>query len=282
MGGKSRVEVPECRQVLSDLIKRTEILLTELDRKVAIDAEVLKLGYQINAEYAQYEGLVPGSVTTSSEERLQERIGPIKARIRELKDESQAVLDDIHALEREARRVVANCARGVPTLTPLLHQFGEIYGSRFAPDLELLNLRALLAEAQEKLGPVSPAQMPPPSESIPSTAEVAEDPIRRQLRGPNLELHRGRLRLWDQLAAELAGVWRATRKYTTLQALKMHHPDFEIWRLLSDREQQELLDGQFNPRSYAGNLVLQKYGLKSIETLRKSRKIVRRVDSSRH
>ena len=51
--------------------------------------------------------------------------------------------------------------------------------------------------------------------------------------------------------------------------------------MLSDVEQKELLDGDFRPKAYAASLVLRKFGLTSLETLRTDRKILRKLDRSR-
>lgn len=282
MDDKVEMGVQDCRQLVSGLLLRVEELLAGLDHKTAVDAEILRLGYQINAEYAPYEGMPPGSVSVAAEERLQERIGPIKVEINKLRAKSQAFLGSIHSLEREARRVVASCARLAPSLTPVLNRFWGVYGSRFAPDLELLKLRDLLAEARARLDAVPLAPALPPSEGATARKKTAAGISRKRVRGPHLEMHRERVELWDKLAEELTQIWQATRKYATVQGLKVRYPDFEIWNLLPDPDQKELLDGEFNPRAYAGSLVLRKQALTSLETLRKSRKLVRKADRPRH
>jgi hypothetical protein len=281
MDDKVEMGVQDCRQLVSGLLLRVEELLAGLDHKTAVDAEILRLGYQINAEYAPYEGMPPRTVSITAEEQLQERIGPIKVEINKLRAKSQAFLDSIHSLEREARKVVARCARVAPSLTPVLNRFWGVYGSRFAPDLELLKLRDLLAEAQARLDAVPLAPALPPSEGATAGKEIAAGISRKRVRGPHLAVHRERVELWDKLAEELAHIWRATRKYATVQGLKEKYPDFEIWKLLPDPEQRELLDGNFKPKAYAGSLVLQKHALTSLETLRKSRKLVRNADRQR-
>lgn len=270
--------VQGCRQLVSDLLLRVDGLFAELDHKAAVDAEILRLGYQINAEYAQCEGPPPGSRRSNSVAQLQERIGPIKVEINKLRTESQAILDSIRSVEQEARDVVARCARVAPNLTPLLDQFWEVYGSRVAPDIELLKLRDLLAEARARLEAEPPPQTLRSSGSVTAGKEVPPDTSRKRARGPNLELHRERVALWDALASELTCIWQETKRYATVQGLKVKYPHFKIWDLLSDAEQKELLEREFTPRAYAGSLVLRKYGLKSRETLRASRKCVRNAD----
>lgn len=281
MGDKVEMGVQDCRQLVSGLLLRVEELLAGLDQIAAVDAEILRLGYQINAEYAPYEGLPPGAVSLAVGEQLQERIGPIKVEINKLRAESQAFLGSIHSLEREARSVAARCARVAPSLTPVLKRIWGVYGNRFAPDLELLALRDLLVEARTRLENVPLARALPPSEGAAAGKEIAAGISRKRARDPHLQTHRERVELWDQLAKELAHIWQATRKYATVQGLKEKYPDFEIWKLLSESEQRELLDGQFKPKAFAGNLVLRKYGLTSLETLRKSRKLVRKADPPR-
>jgi hypothetical protein len=281
MDDKVEMGVQDCRQLVSGLLLRVEELLAGLDHKAEVDAEILRLGYQINAEYAPYEGMPPGTVSIAAEEQLQERIGPIKVEINKLRTESQAFLGSIHSMEREARKVVVRCAKVTPSLTPVLNRFWGVYGSRFNPDLELLQLRDLLAEVRTRLEAVPLARALPPSEGASAGKKITAGISHKRVRGPHLEMHRERVELWDKLAAELAHIWQATRKYATLQGLKGSYPDFLIWRLLPDPEQNELLDGKFNPKAYAGNLVLRKYGLTSLETLRKSRKLARKADRPR-
>ena len=278
MDGKGDVAVQDCRQLVSALLLRAEELLTDLDRKTTVDAEILSLGYQINAAYAQYESLPPGTVSADPEKQLQERIGPVQAKIDKLRLESQAILGGITSLEQEARNVVARCARGAPSLTPMLDRFWEVYGSRFFPDVELLKLRDLLTEVRARLEAEPPPQTFLPSGSITAGEEVPLNTSRKRARGPNLKLHRERVALWDALATELTYIWQATKRYATVQGLKVKYPHFMIWDLLPDAEQKELLDREFTPRAYAGSLVLRKYGLKSRETLRASRKHVRNAD----
>ena len=251
-----------------------ESRVTGLDDKAALDEEILRLGKEIDAEYAQYEGLLPGTMSAEANEQLQKRIRPIQARIEKLRIESQAILVSMRSMEHEARVVVARCARVAPKLTPLLDQFWEVYGSRYAPDVELLKLRKLLTQVRQRLEAALRTQMLSPSENTPQEEEVRAGISDKRGTRPKLELHRERIELWDRLSSELAHIWQDTRKYATVRGLKEKHPDFEIWKRLSDSEQQEVLNGEFSPKAYAGNLVLRIYSLRSIETLRKSRKLV--------
>lgn len=87
--------------------------------------------------------------------------------------------------------------------------------------------------------------------------------------------------MWDRLAVELATIRQVTRKYTSLQGLKQKYPGFLLWSILTEAEQRELLSEDFRPRAYAGNLVLRRYGLAGLETLRKDRAKLRKASRNR-
>jgi hypothetical protein len=94
-------------------------------------------------------------------------------------------------------------------------------------------------------------------------------------RGPNLEISRRRVELEDNLRSELATVALELRQPTDLSKLRKKFPNFQIWRQLSDPEQESLLNEPFKTTAYARLLVLRHFGLTSEETLKKDRKKLR-------
>jgi hypothetical protein len=276
---KDRATLQDLERQIEVLTQQIEGLFAGLDRRAAIEAKILELGYRINAEY---DLLGRGDQNPEAVEQLQRRIQPIQAEIDALRAESNSILSSIGSTEQAAREIMVKCARRVPHVTPLLDRFREIYASRTAPDVLLLKLRQLVTEGRTALQSSHERETSArPDDVIKTDAEAVQlslVPTAKRFRGPKIELHRERLALWERLAGELATLWQATRKFATLDALKRKYPDFQIWTLLTADEQRELLEGKFNPKAYAGNLVLRKYGLKSLETLRRSRGIVREAE----
>ncbi len=97
----------------------------------------------------------------------------------------------------------------------------------------------------------------------------------RRARGPALEKHKERMDLEDILIFELATIRERLGNATpTLEELHNRHPDFRLWRILSKNEQDELLAGEFKPKTYARNLTGRKFGV-SAEAIKKGRQIVK-------
>lgn len=276
---KDRATLQDLEHELEVLAQQIEGLFAGLDRRTAIAAKILELGYRINAEY---DHLRRGDQNPEAVEQLQRSIQPIQAEIEALRTESNSILASIGSAERAAREIMVKCARQVPHVTPLLDRFREIYASRTAPDVLLLKLRQLVTEGRAALQSSPEGETSArPDDVIKTDAEAVQlslGPTAKRFRGPKIELHRERLALWKRLAEELATIWQETRKFATLDGLKRKYPDFQIWTLLAADAQRELLERKFNPKAYAGNLVLRKYGLKSLETLRRSREIVRAAE----
>jgi hypothetical protein len=107
--------------------------------------------------------------------------------------------------------------------------------------------------------------------------DVDKDPMpgaNQRFRTPDLETSKARLALQKQLRQELAAIHGAVKRYTTVEKLKERYPAFQLWTILSESEQRELLDG-FTPKAYADLLVLRQDGLTSRETLKKDRRKLR-------
>ena len=90
-------------------------------------------------------------------------------------------------------------------------------------------------------------------------------------RGPNVEKIRERLDLEAKLTSEFGTIKERASKYAELRQLKRDFPDFALWVMLSEKEQEQLLKEPFKPRAYALTLVMRKYGLTNRDTIRKSR-----------
>jgi hypothetical protein len=98
-------------------------------------------------------------------------------------------------------------------------------------------------------------------------------------RTPDLESSRGRIKLLETLAHELAIIKQETRRHCTVDGLKQRFSDFILWTVIKDPQIQELVDGEaFMPKAYAENLTLAKYGLTSRETLKKDRAKLRKAE----
>ena len=95
-------------------------------------------------------------------------------------------------------------------------------------------------------------------------------------RGPDYAKSRARVELEDTLRSELGKIKSRTAHHTSLDQLRKDFPAFELWKLLSPKEQQELLADEFKPRAYARTLVANKFGLTSLETIKKDRQKLRR------
>ena len=84
----------------------------------------------------------------------------------------------------------------------------------------------------------------------------------------------------DSIVRELASVREDVLTFDTLERLKARHPDFRLWSILSEPEQEGLFTEEFRPRSYAKKLVLRRYGVTSEETLKKDRRKLREAGVS--
>jgi hypothetical protein len=97
----------------------------------------------------------------------------------------------------------------------------------------------------------------------------------RRERGPDYDKISERVALEDSLRSELATIKSRAEHYTDVDQLRGEFPDFQLWKILSATEQQELLTDEFKPRAYARTLVANKYGLTNPETIKKDRQKLR-------
>jgi len=93
-------------------------------------------------------------------------------------------------------------------------------------------------------------------------------------RGHDYEISQQRVALEDTLRSELGTIKSKAERYSTLEKLKNQFPDYQLWKILSMREQQELLDEEFKPTAFARSLVARTFGVVS-ETIKKDRQKLR-------
>jgi hypothetical protein len=172
----------------------------------------------------------------------------------------------ISAVAAQARQCLVN---GFPATEQVSDEFETLmirYGKmKVPPDIFILKVRGLIQRASEIISPGGVAR-PAPSQ---------KRTIGGKDRGPDLETSCERLALCDQLSRELATLYAEVKRFTSVERLKTKYPSFRLWEMLSQQEQQELLDEKFKPRAYAQSLTLRHYGLTSLSTLKKDRKKLR-------
>jgi hypothetical protein len=98
-------------------------------------------------------------------------------------------------------------------------------------------------------------------------------------RTPDLKKSRERLAFLESIATELATIKQDLGRYCTVKLLKNKYPRFVIFKLLSQQELQEIVDGvPFSPRAFAENLTLRKFGITSRAALKKDRCKIKRAE----
>ena len=188
------------------------------------------------------------------------------------------VLQDAYRLTQRRISVVAAQAGqclvdGFPATEQISDEFETLmirYGKmEVGPDLFILKVRGLIRKASEIISPGAVAGL----------AAGQKRTIRGNGRGPDLQTSGERIALCHELSRELATLYPEVKKRTTVEKLRMRHPRFKLWEMLSEPEQRELLDGEFNPRAYADNLTIRHYGLTSTSTLKRDRKKLREAQA---
>jgi hypothetical protein len=144
------------------------------------------------------------------------------------------------------------------------------------PDTLIANMRAVVEPVLSK--PLGELAAPEHAASQPrDVVETAVAKVPR--RTPDIEKSRERLAFFDSVATELATIKQDLKGYYTAKSLKQSHPKFVLWKLISKKELQEIVNGEtFFPRTFAENLTLRKFGITSRETLKKDRYKIRRVE----
>ncbi len=142
--------------------------------------------------------------------------------------------------------------------------------------------------AMESLGPLSTV----PSHGSESLAHIsgrskvegqnAVTALRVPRRKPDLETSRNRIAYVNSLATELVTLTQTLHRHTSVKSLKKAHPELSLWKVASNQEIQEILEGHaFKPKMYAEHLALRKFGITSRETLKKDRQKIKRADRAR-
>ena len=171
---------------------------------------------------------------------------------------------------------------GFPETEQISDQFEALliryHQMQVQPDIFVLKVRGLMHRASQLFltedvnSAVSPATK---AEAEPSPVPMELVEKDRPRRTPDIETSRQRIALYDRLGRELATIHHEVKKHTTVEKLKTKLPGFKLWGMLSPMQQHELLDGEFKPRAYAGNLTIESYGLTSLSTFKKDRKKLR-------
>jgi hypothetical protein len=120
-----------------------------------------------------------------------------------------------------------------------------------------------------------------PASTDNETRQVAVQPKLtkgRRERGPDYETSRQRVALEDILRYELGTIKSKTENFTTPDQIRKEFPDFKLWKILSPKEQQQLLNEEFKPKAYARTLVVRNFGLTNTETIKKDRQKLRRAN----
>ena len=130
------------------------------------------------------------------------------------------------------------------------------------------HLKRLAARLEEQIK--TSAKLPDP--------DAAKGAPNKRERGPDYQRIQKRVDFEDKLVSEL-GMIQSKISVTAsinLALLKREFPDFELWKLLSQQQQEELLTEDFKPRMYARTLAMAKFGLTSRETIKKDRQRLRK------
>jgi hypothetical protein len=189
------------------------------------------------------------------------------------RNEYQALQDAYRHTQRRISAVTARVRQclveGFPATEDVSDEF-ETLMIRYSkmevrPDIFISKVRRLIQQASETIS----------RSAVAGLAAGQKPTLRGNGRGPDLETSGERIALCDQLSRELATLYSEVKKHTTVEKLRIRHPRFKLWDMLSEPEQRELLDGEFKPRGYADNLTIRHYGLTSTSTLKKDRKKLR-------
>ena len=100
-----------------------------------------------------------------------------------------------------------------------------------------------------------------PRDESQTTKTHSETQAATRERGPDIKTSKDRVEFEDGLRSELATLSPLLKGYTTVRDLRERHPNFELWKLLSNQEQQELLTEPFKPRAYARTLTARQFAV---------------------
>ncbi len=277
--------------LLGQFEQSIQTLQTELSPLLTSVKKCAGLVDQINAltERRDHEQMLVDQLRQSQDRK---GVVPAKKRINRLNQEIQKLHKPFGATETEIYQFLDTLKillATVPMEPPLLRETGatieklEIWEQARNRDLRMrasstdlmavskrLNEMLVCVQLQRSANQKEP-QRPSDTNAIPFNLKG------RRKREPDLATSRERIDLLDQLAMELTVIYQQTKKHTTLNKLKNEFSEYKVWELLTNEEQKKLLDNEFRPKQLARQLVLRKYGLTSVDTLRKDRQKLRRA-----
>jgi len=90
--------------------------------------------------------------------------------------------------------------------------------------------------------------------------------------------HSERAEFEDGLRSELWTIqkWLEEGSVSTVEDLRGRFPEFRLWKILPKVEQDDLLNSEFKPRTYARTLTARKFGV-GPEAIKKSRQLLKRL-----
>jgi hypothetical protein len=113
-------------------------------------------------------------------------------------------------------------------------------------------------------------ERPAPASTVVNDAEEKSIGTRRK-RSPDKNKHSERVEFEDGLRSELTAILtRIEESSPTISELRERFPEFRLWTILSNIEQNELLETEFKPGPYARILTARKFGV-GAEAIKKSR-----------
>lgn len=180
-----------------------------------------------------------------------------------------AVLDDakIKIASEPAGKRVKPSASSVERVNEAVYAIGRRYGNEWNRKW-LESTRGLYAELHA-------TQVEHGADESLNSAQSRETDKHRE-RGPDKGKHLARVELEDSLISELAAIRECLGDSVfTLDELRKRFPAFKLWTLLSEIEQDELLEKEFKPKLYARTLTARKFGV-GAEAIKKSRHILKR------
>lgn len=149
---------PSRRISLSDLLERCGQVLGGLERRQFLLAEMRRIGGDIDHAYAAFE---KGPRTMQDRSLLEETQASLQAQIERLRAEADVVMSQWWDLHSAARSGLERAAVQEPPLLPILERLGRLpLPDANSPVRQVLQLRALLLEAEGILEPAAEASMP--------------------------------------------------------------------------------------------------------------------------
>jgi hypothetical protein len=259
------------------LIGEVADLLNELQQNLGERKRLPELNQARQEEFEKRGGWA--KMTPEEVPAFYEKTRPVQEEIDRIDRQHREAVARIEEFASRVRQHIVRCTIQGCAAETLLDQADQLHrdfvNRAVQPDVGLLKLRSILLECLQASSPLSsPSRFPMPSTEVTAQPGLEQQTVpgsRKRVRRPNLELSRRRVEQWEELSWELATIREQTNRYVTIDGLKTRYPRFKLWQILPESEQRELPNGDFNPKAFAGRLVLRQYGLTSLETLRKDR-----------